>query len=312
MKIIVSGATGFVGRNLIPALLEKGYKITGISRDKEKLQAIFNQAVDVISWDELEKLNPDDFTAAINLVGENIAAHRWSEKQKQTIKDSRVQYTNKLSSWSLKGKNKSIRILNASAVGFYGLQEFDDNLPLKLTEKFVPEKDKYSDFLSYIARSWEDATRIATSSGIRVTFLRFGVVLKRNEGMLKKLETPYSFGLGGTLGSGNQPISWVHIDDLVKAVIYVLENEDITGPVNIVAPECTTQKKLGKTLADILHKPFFFFTPGFVVKIIFGEMGNELLLNGQNIYPERLIELGFNFSYPSIKSALEEEYKNSA
>ncbi len=308
MNIIISGATGFIGRNLIPVLLNKGFKVTAISRDKHKLSATYNQTIEAASWDDLEKLNPDNFDVIINLVGENISEKRWSETQKQIIKDSRVKYTNKLANWCLKGKNKSIRFLSASAVGFYGLQEFDEALPAKLTEKYIPQKDKYTDFLSYIARSWEEATKIATSAGFSVTLLRFGVVLKRNEGMLKKLETPYSLSLGGKLGSGNQPISWVHIDDLVNAILFIMDNEEVTGPVNIVSPNCVSQKNFGKTLANILQKPFFMFTPAFVVKLIFGEMGKELLLNGQNVFPERLLELGYKFSYSNLQSALEHEF----
>lgn len=308
MNIIVCGASGFVGRNLIPALLDEHHQILVIGRDINKVKNIFKNTVSYLNWDELESISPDEFDAIINLSGENIANNRWTPRIKKQIKESRVNSTKKLVSWCLKSKNKKPHLYNASAIGIYGLQPTQNILPEPMTEANKIPFGQPSDFLSEIGQAWESAADPLINAGCAVTFMRFGVVLKRNEGILKKLELPFSFGMGSILGDGNQAFTWIDIDDLVKAILFLLKHPNITGAVNICSPACVSQKEFAKTIAGIIHRPLFLKMPKSMIKLIFGQMGDELLLGGQHVYPERLKQLGFQFSYPDIHSALEHEW----
>lgn len=311
MKIVVCGATGFIGRYLIPALLNEQHQILVIGRNTEKAKSIFKQTVDYLNWEQLDQASPDTFDAIINLAGEIISDHRWTPSVKQKIIQSRVESTKKIISWCLKSKNKKPHIYNASAIGIYGLQNTQDDLPAPFTEAHDISLTNPSDFLSEVGQAWESAATPAIKSGFPVTFMRFGVVLKRNEGILKKLEIPFTFGLGSILGNGNQAFTWIDIDDLIRAILFLLNHPDITGAVNLCSPHCVSQKEFAKTLADVMHRPLFLKMPASMIKILFGQMGDELLLSGQHVYPERLQQLGFEFLYPDLNSALMHEWKRS-
>ena len=308
MKIVVCGATGFVGRNLIPALLNEQHQILVVGRDTSKTQQIFEKSVSYSNWEQLDQISPDEFDVIINLSGENIADKRWTSSQKEKIKSSRVNTTQKIISWCLKSSNKKQHIYNASAIGIYGLQTNQTTLPARLTESSQIPFGNPSDFLSDVGQAWENAAQPAIEAGLPVTFMRFGVILKRNEGMLKKLEMPFSLGLGCILGQGNQAFTWIDIDDLIRAIIFLLNHPDIRGPINLCSPDCVSQKDFAKTLARVLHRPLFLKLPAPIIKILFGQMGVELLLGGQNVYPERLQQLGFQFLYPDLYSALAHEW----
>lgn len=308
MKIIIAGATGFVGRHLVPILLQRGDEVTVISREVDKITKIFNGSVKALSWGELNHVDPKTYQAVINLAGENIADHRWSDRVKAEIIKSRVATTQKLSHWCLPGKD-NLHLYNASAVGIYGSQAFESHFPEPLTEaSALPSPAK--DFLSEVGKQWEQALNAAAASGMPVTMMRFGVVLKRKEGMLKKLEWPARLGMSMILGSGKQPLSWIDIDDLVNAIIFLIEHPEITGAVNLCSPQSITQEKFTRELATAVHRSVFLTMPTSVVKFLFGQMGEELLLSGQNVYPERLLDEGFEFTYPDIKSALRKEFSN--
>lgn len=309
MKIVVCGATGFVGRNLIPALLNEQHHIVVIGRDTNKAKNIFKQAVSYLHWDQLDQLAPDEFDVIINLSGENIANNRWTDDQKKRIKQSRINSTEAITAWCLKSKNKKQHIYNASAIGIYGLQTTQNNLPKRLTESSPIAFNNPSDFLSEVGQAWEYAANSAIEAGFPVTFMRFAVVLKRHEGILKKLETPFFFGLGCVLGNGHQAFTWIDIDDLISAILFLLNHPEIVGAVNLCSPHCVSQREFAKTLASIMHRPLFLNMPRPVVKILFGQMGEELLLGGQHVYPERITEFGFKFSYPDLHSALMHEWK---
>ncbi|MBI4356965.1 MAG: TIGR01777 family protein [Gammaproteobacteria bacterium] len=304
MRIILAGATGFVGRNLVPALLKEHHELVVIGRSANKIAKVFGPTVTPYSWNELDTLLPDSFDAIINLAGENIGESRWSDRIKKKIKDSRVHATQKLVAWAARAEQKKPHLYNTSAIGIYGRQPVEEKLPPPMTEAHKIHWGHPSDFLSEVTQAWEEATKPAVSAGIPVTLMRFAVVLKRWEGVLKKLEPSFWFGLGSRLGSGCQPFSWIHIHDLVYAILFLLQHPEITGPVNLCAPECVTQKAFAKELARVMHRPLCLTMPAFVIKILFGQMGEELLLGGQNVIPERLKQLGFKFSYPTLASAL--------
>ncbi len=310
MKRIIAGATGLIGSKLANHWLNQGHEITIIGRSRQSINKTFQNRVQAIEWNEL---NPELFRnseAVVNLAGASIGDKRWSQKRKQEILLSRIDSTVKLVSiLSSLGKDAPA-LFNASAIGVYGLQKQSlQGLPPKLDEDTTFDWNSNTDFLSFIGREWEKATHPAHEKGVRVVNMRFGVVLSKDGGALPKIALPFYFFLGGPIGTGQQPFSWITFDDLIRAIDFLLENKQISGPINIVSPECVTQRDLAKDIGKVLHKPSFMPTPGFILEAIFGEMGRELLLEGQHVYPKRLLELGFQFSYPDIESALKHIYK---
>jgi uncharacterized protein (TIGR01777 family) len=310
MKVMITGATGFVGRSLVSTLLKKQYQITAVGRSINKIKKIFNDNVSSLSWDQLDKISADEFDIIINLSGENIAQHYWTKNTKKIIKESRVNSTKQIVDWCLKAKKNKPHLYNASAIGIYGLQKSETSqLPPRLTELTPTPFGNPTDFLSDVGQAWESTAQPLIDNNIPVTFMRFAVILKRDEGMLRKLELPFNLGLGSILGDGQQAFSWIHIDDLIKAILFLIEHPEITGAVNLSAPECVSQKEFTKTLANAMHRPQFLKMPAIMIKLLLGQMGEELLLGGQNIYPERLKQLGFEFLHPDLHSALLHEWK---
>jgi uncharacterized protein (TIGR01777 family) len=301
MKIVLTGATGCIGKSLVKKLLEHHHDITVIGRSKEKILKIFPHGISAYSWEELPKLSADTVNAVINLAGENIAAKRWSKQQKQKIIASRTFASKTMLNWCLTAKKCYPHLYNASAIGIYGLQKTTTDLPLKLTEQSITTSH---DFLSIVGQQWEAA---ASTQLFPVTFLRFGIILKRHDGILAKLEPAFRMGMGALLGSGNQILSWIDIDDVTQAILFLLQHPEVTGPVNLCSPEAVSQRQFATTIATCMKKPLLFTLPAFMIKVLFGQMGEELLLNGQNIYPQKLLDLGFQFSYPLLVSSLQKE-----
>jgi uncharacterized protein (TIGR01777 family) len=304
MKIIITGATGFVGRNLIPTLLEQQHVVFLIGRDLAKIYAVFGKNVNALMWNQLEDISPDDIDAVINLAGENIGDGLWTKAKKARIKTSRINAANQIVKWALRSRQKKPHIYNASAIGIYGLQNSGSNpavIPPFIETSPIPFGQP-TDFLSDVGQAWESALKPAIEAGIPVTFMRFAVVLKCRAGMLKKLEPSFSLGLGSVLGSGEQPFTWIHIDDLIAGIHFLLRRPQIIGPVNFCSPGCVSQKAFAKTLAAAMKRPFIIKTPGWIIKIVLGQMGEELLLKGQAVAPHRLLELGFRFNYPDLNT----------
>lgn len=306
MNILITGASGFVARHLVPALLQENHTLILLGRDPVRLKKIYQKEFKFISWQDLNSISPDSVDAVINLAGESIGESRWNSVMKNKIRNSRVSSTQTIVEWCSGAKNKKPHLYNASAIGVYGLQPNDSP---KLTESTSIEWDHLKDFLSEVAVAWESAANQANSHQIPLTVLRFGVILKRREGMLKKLELPFSFGAGTVLGNGEQIITWVHINDIVAAILFLLKHPEITGPVNITAPEAVSQKVFAKTLAGVMKRPLFVTMPSWFVKMLFGQMGEELLLGGQRVYPEKLLNAGYKFNFPTLQEALSEEWR---
>src|SRR3989338_2927922 len=293
MNILIAGASGFIGRELVNKLGQNN-NITVLGRSMSKLEQAFPGSLDKLTWENLSTRNATAFDLIINLSGSNIGAGRWRPSVKKELIESRTLTNRDLVSWLLKYMAKP-RFFCANTVGIYGAQErstdfFDE-------DTIIPSSS--DDFLQQIGTAWEQSLQTAIDASIPVTILRFGVVLKKGEGMLKKLELPFRLGAGSVLGSGLQTLSWIHYQDLVNALNFLIEHPEITGPVNITAPLAVTQQEFAKALAKSLNRPLLFKTPSLVIKALFGEMGEYLLLKGQKVWPKRLTDLGFEFAYPN-------------
>jgi uncharacterized protein (TIGR01777 family) len=302
MNILIAGASGFVGR-VLANHLSKNHSITVLGRSLVKLESVFSKDIKKLTWGNLASQDAKHFDLIISLSGSNIGDKRWSAKVKKELIESRTQTNEQLVDWLIHHQANP-RFFCANAIGIYGAQElstevFDENSALASSS---------DDFLQHIALLWERSLKKAIDAGIPVTILRFGVVLKKGEGMLKKLELPFSLGLGSVLGSGNQALSWIYYKDLIKAVDFLIAHQEVTGPVNITTPYPLTQQEFSKLFAKALKRPLFLKTPKLMIQIMFGEMGEYLLLKGQRVFPKRLSELGFHFSYPKMESALNDAF----
>jgi uncharacterized protein (TIGR01777 family) len=187
-------------------------------------------------------------------------------------------------------------------------QQFPDDLPPKLDEHTPLDFNNAPDFLSCVGRAWEKATRPLSESGVRVVNLRFGVVLAKKGGALPRIALPFYLFIGGKVGTGQQPFSWIQLDDVIRAFDFLMQNRELSGPINLVAPQCVTQQELAKAIGKVLHRPSVVPMPSIILKLFFGSMAQELLLEGQNVYPQRLLAAGFDFKCPDIESALKHIY----
>lgn len=308
MKIVIAGGTGFIGQALVKHYHTVHAQCVIIGRSRDKIKRIFSDSVIAIQHEQLNDQGLQAIKTAdlvINLAGENISEKRWTPLRKQQLLDSRLVPTQRIAALcATLGKN-SPPLFNASAIGIYGLQStLSTGLPPALDEQTVLDFNNSPDFPAKIARAWEMATQSAKNAGVRVVNMRFGVVLGKNGGALKQLKLPFLFFMGGPIGNGQQPFSWIAMPDLVRAIDFVYAHPDISGPVNFVSPQAVTQKQLAQAFGKMLHRPSIMPTPAFALKMVFGEMAEELLLRGQHVYPNLLLKQGFQFQYPTIESAL--------
>lgn len=311
LRILIAGGTGFIGKAFVNHRLKKGDSITVLGRNTGKIKSVFSThpSINVMSWNDLNAEGSNallNFDAVINLCGENIARF-WSEKVKQRLINSRVIPTRTLATLcSQLGKNAPL-LINANGIGIYGLQKtLPDDLPPPMDEDTpIVEKQK-TDFLSTLGCEWENATNIAKNSGCRVVLARFGVVLGKDAVMLKGLRIPFLFGLGGSFGSGDQPFGWIALEDLLRALDFIIEHKSLSGPINLVSPNTVKQKEFAKAFAQTLHRPCFLKYPELILRLLLfnNQMLDEIILNGQHVIPKRLLESGFKFEYPDLQTAL--------
>ncbi|MCW5958899.1 MAG: TIGR01777 family oxidoreductase [Pyrinomonadaceae bacterium] len=293
MKVLITGASGFIGGRLVNILEQKGHDVFKLSRSQAENPG-------EIQWDPYEGFSSSEFEklhqieAVIHLAGENVAGN-WSENKKRRIRDSRVKGTETLVDAFSKSENPPSIFISASAIGFYGNR--GDEL---LTE----ESDRGEGFFPEVCSEWEREGSRAAEFGARVVHPRIGVVLAKDGGALEKMLTPFKFGVGGTIGSGDQYMSWIAIDDLVNVFVFALENESVSGAVNATAPNPATNEEFTSTLGKVLSRPTIIPIPAFGVKLLFGEMGETLLLEGNRVIPSKLEKLGFSFKFPKLDDAL--------
>ncbi|MGL4932977.1 MAG: TIGR01777 family oxidoreductase [Aeromonas sp.] len=293
MKILITGGTGFIGRKLV-AHLKVNHEVVVLSRQGSRAYALLGHDIQVI--DTLERLaDLNKFDAVINLAGEPIAASRWSEQRKQLLCDSRWLLTEQLVDLIKLSSTPPKVLLSASAIGWYGSQ---GNEPLD--EQCSRPHDE---FTHQLCQQWETRAQEASSSQTRVCILRIGLVLGMDGGALPKMLPPYRLGLGGPMGSGNQIMSWIHVQDLVRALLFLLEHQDCQGIFNGTAPHPVSNREFSKTLASTLHRPHLFFVPSPLLRVAMGEAA-DLLLTGQHVLPARLQQANFHFTYPTLAQAL--------
>ena len=299
MRILITGASGLIGKALQKSFEAKGYDLLLASRKEPK-------SSDEIQWDPDAGFADDDLPrleglgAVVHLAGESISGLRWTDEKKKAIRDSRIHGTRTMIEAFARLEAKPEVFISASAIGFYGDRGDDE----------MTETSSAGDtFLSGIAKEWESEARRAEDMGIRTVLLRNGVVLSKDGGALGTMLTPFKLGIGGVIGSGKQWMSWVSLDDVVGAVSFAIENEKVRGAINVTSPHPVTNEEFTKTLGDVLYRPTFLPLPEFAINLVFGEMGDALLIDSTKVLPKRLTSAGFEFKYPDLRSALENAVK---
>lgn len=296
LTVAISGASGLVGTELSALLTSVGHSVVPMTRKSS------GSSQNAIVWDPVHGVaNPqqlESVDAIVHLAGENIAAGRWTVALKERIRKSRVEGTRALVQ-SLAGLQiRPKTLVCASAIGFYG--DRGDEI---LTES----SPAGSGFLADVCSAWESEAMAAANLDMRVVCLRIGVVLSPKGGALAKMLLPFKLGAGGVIGSGKQYWSWIGLNDLVRAIAFCVENENIRGPVNAVSPQALNNYDFTKTVGKVLHRPTIVPLPAFVAKIVLGEMAEALLLSSAHVVPEKLQAHGFQFAQPDLKSCLEHE-----
>jgi len=298
MRVVITGATGFIGTALCREL-HKDYEVIALSRDANRAAGSVGEWAKVVEWDGRTTgswfKQANGAFAIINLAGENIASGRWNESKKAGILLSRQDCSRAVLEVIKQVNKKPAVVIQASAIGYYGPRRDE-----QLDETSTPGKG----FLSDVCRRMESFAEKFEGLGVRCVVIRTGIVLGPGGGAFTRLVKPFRFFLGGHLGSGRQWFSWIHIDDEVAAIKFLLENEQLKGAFNLTAPEPVTTKKFCKILGKVLHRPALLKVPGFAARLMFGEMAHEMLLSGQKVLPKRLLNTSFDFKYTNVEQAL--------
>jgi uncharacterized protein (TIGR01777 family) len=295
MHILLTGGTGLIGRQLCQHWLSQGHRLTVWSRKPEKVAKICGTQVRGIA--RLEDLEQAPLDAIINLAGAPIADRPWTHKRKALLWSSRITLTETLLAWLEKREQKPSLLISGSAVGWYG-----DGGERELTEASPPVID---DFASQLCIAWEETAQRAEALGVRVVLVRTGLVLSAEGGFLSRLLLPFKLGLGGPIGNGRQWMPWIHINDQIALIDFLLHQKGASGPYNACAPKPVRNREFAKTLGSVLHRPTFMPMPALALKVALGEL-SLLLLGGQKALPVRLLEAGFTFQFTDLRAALDD------
>jgi uncharacterized protein (TIGR01777 family) len=298
MRIIIAGGTGQIGGRLAGLLAREGNEVRVLTRSERRASAA--NGIEYAHWNGesltgWEKL-VDGADAVINLAGENIGGKPWSDEQLERITRSRTAAGNALVEAIRQASRRPAVLIQASAVGYYGTER-----KTALDETSGPGKDA----LAEICVQWESSTMEVESMGVRRIIIRTGLVLEKDQGVLPRMMLPFRFFAGGPLGNGEQVLSWIHLEDELAALIFLLKNTTANGPYNLTAPAPATNREFGRTLAGVMKKPFWLPVPAFALKILLRRQ-SKLVLEGQQVLPKRLLEAGFSFKHPELKAALQE------
>lgn len=308
MKVVITGATGFIGKPLVQALRARGDDVTAVSRDGAAASAVLG--VPAVTgnleasgaWQAALR----GVDAVVHLAGESIAARRWDARQKQMLRDSRVESTRNIVEGirALPETDRPRTLVVASGADYYEFAALGRSMPAGFDEDPVTEADPYGDhFLGKLCRDWEDEARAGEALGMRVVRMRTGIVLGPG-GAFAKMATAFKLFAGGPLGSGKQWFSWIHLDDAVAAYLFALDHAALRGPVNLVAPGVVRQKTFAAAMGHALHRPALLPTPGFALRAAVGKEFAEYLLNGRKVVPAALQQAGFTFRYGEVAAAL--------
>lgn len=295
MKIVIAGGSGFIGQKLTTALLNEGHEIVILSRKEKKGK----ERLSYVTWLQEDSFPEQEIgfvDVFVNLAGVSINDGRWTAAHQKEIYESRMIATDELLRIISALPKKPSVLVNASAIGIYPASE-----NTIYTEKSTTITD---DFLAKTVHDWEQKAASVKSEGIRAVFMRFGVVLGNEGGALPLMSMPYKLFVGGTVGSGKQWLSWVHIEDLIRAIVFAIDNQNLSGPVNVCSPFPMRMKDFGQTIGAILHRPHWLPMPSFAMQLILGKK-SALVLQGQHVVPTVLQKEKFEFSYPTLESALE-------
>ena len=289
MNILITGGTGFIGSTITKFFLQQNNYITILSRGRSKVLKPVRVIESINQINTNEKIN-----IIINLAGSSINK-KWNKTYKEILISSRVEVTKSLITLIKALKEKTDLLISASAIGYYGTQN----------NKYLDETSSYiDDFTHELCNLWELEAQKAQELGVRTCITRLGVVLGKNGGALEKILPLFKLGLGGNIGSGKQFFSWIHLDDVIGIFNFLISNKEQKGIYNLTSPSPTTNSQFTKALSRTLKRPDFFTVPSFLIKMVFGEMGDKLLLNGSAVYPKKLLDNGYEFKFKTIESAL--------
>jgi uncharacterized protein (TIGR01777 family) len=299
MKILFSGGTGFIGSAIIKYLSAFPHDLVLLTRGDARMELRGALTVKYVHWDPMSsgpwerEINNCD--VVINLIGKNVFEERWNETVKAEILNSRVVPTELLTEAIRKAEHKPSLLISASAVGFYGNRN---------DEVINESSGGGNDFLADVVKQWENAAYRAEQFGVRVATPRIGLVLERSGGMIAKMLLPFRLFAGGPIGPGTQFLPWVHMDDVVRGILFPMEHEEFRGVYNLVSPSPVPMKTFAKTFGSVLHRPSWLPVPDIALQILYGE-GAKVILSGQKAHPEKLLAAGYEFSYPDLRSALQ-------
>jgi uncharacterized protein (TIGR01777 family) len=300
MRVIISGGTGLIGRQLAASLVKDDHEVIVLSRDPQRYQRRTPGGIRLVAWDAQSAQGwgelVDGADAIVNLVGENLSARRWSPAQKRRIRESRLNGGKALVEAIRQAKGKPRVLIQSSGVNYYG--SCGDSI---VTE----EHPAGSDFLSQVCVDWEGSTAEVEKMGVRRAIIRSGIVLDKKEGALPPFLLQFRLFAGGSLGSGRQWLSWIHPQDEINAIRFLIERQDLSGPFNLVSPNPKTNRDFGKAVGRVLHRPALMRVPAFALKLVLGEM-SMVVLEGQRVIPQRLVEAGFQFSHPELQEAVKD------
>lgn len=292
MRILLTGGTGLIGRHLVSRLLTLGHTVCVVTRSPEKARQMLDARVEI--WPGLQNVSTlDGVDAVVNLAGEPIADKRWTHAQKQKLCESRWAITQRLSELIQASETPPAVLISGSATGYYG-----DLGEVVVTEEEPP----HNEFTHKLCARWEQIASSAQSDRTRVCLLRTGVVLARSGGILSKMLPPFKLGLGGPIGNGRQYLAWIHIDDMVNGILWLLDN-DLRGPFNMVSPYPVRNEQFSHALGQALNRPAFLRVPATAIRLLMGE-SSVLVLGGQRALPKRLEAAGFTFRWYDLDEAL--------
>ena len=297
MKIGILGGTGLIGKSLIQTAIQKGHRFRVFSRQTSLPKSLSSfPEIEFVTCLLPQSSDLENLDAIINLVGEPIAGVRWTEERKQLISTSRIEFTRGLVARIQDLKNPPKVFINASAVGYYGMSE-------TIHQSYTETSPPGDDFLAKLCVDWENQTNPLVQLGIRTILLRTGIVLSPKGGALEKMIPPFLLGVGGSIASGTQGMSWIHILDFINATLHLMTSSTSQGAYNLVSPNPTSNAEFSKKLAKTLNRPNLFKVPTFAIQALFGE-GSVVVTKGQYVVPERLLQSGYEFQFQNLNEAL--------